>query len=57
MGYTLFAMTTALRVNNRVDETLGITVQLKIVSETTNFITQILVVLAYGGSCFCEDSD
>jgi hypothetical protein len=32
-------MTAALRVNNRVIETLGVTIKLKITSETTNFIT------------------
>jgi hypothetical protein len=39
-------MTAALGVNNRVNETSGITVQLKIRSEDTNFITQALLLLA-----------
>jgi hypothetical protein len=43
-------MTAAFGVNNRVNETVGITVKLMIASEATNFITQILTFLAYSGS-------
>jgi hypothetical protein len=39
-------MTAALPVHNRVNETSGITVELKMVSEATNFIAQILDFLA-----------
>jgi hypothetical protein len=37
-------------INDRVSEPLGITVELKITSQVANFITQILLFLAYGGS-------
>jgi hypothetical protein len=50
-GLLLFApTTTALAVNKRVKETSRITVQLKSLSEPTNFSTQISEFLAYGGS-------
>jgi hypothetical protein len=45
-----FIRTTTLGINNRVNETLRITVQLKNMSQATNFIKQILSFLAYGGS-------
>jgi hypothetical protein len=47
-------ITAALGINNRVSEILEITVNLKITSEATNFIKQILLVLAYGGSSFVK---
>jgi hypothetical protein len=43
-------MTVTLGVKHRVNETLGITVGLKITSQATNFINQMLSFLAYGGS-------
>jgi hypothetical protein len=36
--------------NNQVNETLGITDELKTMSQATNFIKEILSFLAYGGS-------
>jgi hypothetical protein len=42
--------TATLHVNSRANENSGITAQLKIASETTNLITQILTFLAYGRS-------
>jgi hypothetical protein len=47
-------MTSALGVHNRVSETFEITVKLKITSEATNFITQILAFLKYCGSSFVK---
>jgi hypothetical protein len=44
----------ALQVNNRVNETSEITVQVKITSQATSFITQILLFLAYAGSSFVK---
>jgi hypothetical protein len=46
----LFWMTATLRVNDRVNEPLGIAGQLKIRSEVVNFLGQILSSLAYSGS-------
>jgi pilus assembly protein TadC len=43
-------MTVALGVNDRVNEPLGIAVQLKVMSEVVDFLSQMLSVLAYGGS-------
>jgi hypothetical protein len=40
----------ALRIKDRVSETLGITIELKITSHVANFINQILSFLVYGGS-------
>jgi hypothetical protein len=54
-GLSLFARRIpVLRVNNGVNETLGITTQLKIASEVTNFIIEILALLAYGSSSFVK---
>jgi hypothetical protein len=39
-----------LGISDRVNETLGITIELKITSQASNFINQILSFLAYGGS-------
>jgi hypothetical protein len=51
----LFAWkTAALQVNNRVNETSDITIQLKIASEAPNIIIQILAFLQYGGSSFVK---
>jgi hypothetical protein len=53
-----FICTTAiLGINNRVNKSLGITVELKITSQVTNFIKQILSFLAYGGSSICEHAE
>jgi hypothetical protein len=41
-------MTATLRTNDQVNKTLGITTELKIMSQATNFIKQILLFLAYG---------
>jgi hypothetical protein len=47
----LFIQTTAtLGINDRVNETLGITVELKITSQVINFINQILSFFSYGVS-------
>jgi hypothetical protein len=43
-------MTATLGINNRVSETLGITIELKIMCHATNFTEKILSFLAYGGS-------
>jgi hypothetical protein len=47
-------MTAALGVNNQAKETLGIIDKLKVMPMAINFITQILVLLAYGGSFFVK---
>jgi hypothetical protein len=47
----LFIQTTAaLGINDRVDETLRVTVELEITSQAADFFSQILSFLAYGGS-------
>jgi hypothetical protein len=47
----LFIQTTAtLGINNRVNETLEITIELEITSQAADFVKQILLFLAYGGS-------
>jgi hypothetical protein len=43
-------MTTTLGIDDRVNETLGITIELKITLQVAYFIEQILSFLAYGGS-------
>jgi hypothetical protein len=43
-------MTAAHGINERVNETMGITTELKMMSQIANFINQILLFLAYGGS-------
>jgi hypothetical protein len=49
-GLNLFARNIAdFRFNNRVNETLRITVELKIVSEATNFLMQILGIWTMSG--------
>jgi hypothetical protein len=40
-----------LGVKNRINETLRITIELKITSQVISFIKQILFFLAHGGSC------
>jgi hypothetical protein len=51
----LFARTTAtFGINNRVSETLGIAIKLKVTSHVTNFVKQTLPFLAYGGSSFVK---
>lgn len=47
-------ITATLVVTNQVNENLGITVKLKIMSEVTNFITQILAFLGYCGNSFAK---
>jgi hypothetical protein len=37
-------------INDRVNETLGMTVELEITSQAANFIKRILSLLVYGGS-------
>jgi hypothetical protein len=44
----LFWMTAALGINDQANETLCITTELKIMSQVTNFVKQILLFLAYG---------
>jgi hypothetical protein len=43
-------MTVTLGINDQVNETLGITTDLEITFQAANFIKQILLFLAYGGS-------
>jgi hypothetical protein len=43
-------MTATLGINNQVNETLGIIVELKTTPQANNFIKWILSFLAYGGS-------
>jgi hypothetical protein len=43
-------MTATLGIDDRVNETLGITIELKIMLQFAYFIEQILSFLAYGGS-------
>jgi hypothetical protein len=43
-------MTAILGINDRVNETLGISVELKITLQVAYFIEQIMSFLAYGGS-------
>jgi hypothetical protein len=43
-------MTATFGINDQVNATLGITIELKITFQAANFITQILSFLAYGGS-------
>jgi hypothetical protein len=43
-------MTATLGINDRVNETFGITVELEITSQAADFSNQILSFLAYGGS-------
>jgi hypothetical protein len=43
-------MTATFGINARANETLGITIELKITSQAANFIKQILSSLACGGS-------
>jgi hypothetical protein len=46
-----FTQTTAtLGVNDRVNETLGVTIELEISSQAADFFNQILSYLTYGGS-------
>jgi hypothetical protein len=45
-------MPAALGFNNQVNETLWITVKLKITAKATNFLTQILASIVYSGSSF-----
>jgi hypothetical protein len=54
----LFIQTTAaLRINDRVDETMGIIVELEITSQVSDFLSQILSFLAYGGSSVVNTLD
>jgi hypothetical protein len=53
-GDPVIPPTAALWVKNRANETSGITIKLKIVSEATTFITQIL---AYDTSSFVKTMD
>jgi hypothetical protein len=50
-------MTAALGINNRVSETLGITVELEITSQVADSFSQILSFLAYGGSSIVKTLD
>jgi hypothetical protein len=43
-------MTATLGIDGRVNETLGITIELKITLQVAYFIEQIMSFLAYGGS-------
>jgi hypothetical protein len=54
----LFIQTTAaLEINGRVDETMGITVELEITSQVADFFSQILSFLAYGESSIVKTLD
>jgi hypothetical protein len=46
--FLFIQMTATLGINNWVSETLGIRIELKITSQVTNFIVQILSFLTYG---------
>jgi hypothetical protein len=47
----LFIQTAAIfGINDRVNETLGITIELEITSQAADFFNQILSFSAYGGS-------
>jgi hypothetical protein len=51
----LFIQTTvSLGINDQVNETLGITVELEISSQAADFFNQILSFLANGGSSFVK---
>jgi hypothetical protein len=51
----LFIQTTAaLGINDRVNEILGITAELKIMFQGTNFIKQV-VILGIWQKIYCED--
>jgi hypothetical protein len=43
-------MTAVLGIDDRVSETLGITVELEVTSQAADFFNQILSFLAYGES-------
>jgi hypothetical protein len=43
-------MTATLGINDRFNETWGITIDLEIMSQAADFIKQILSLVAYGGS-------
>jgi hypothetical protein len=43
-------MTATLGIDDRVNETLGITTELKVMLQVAYFIEQILSFFAYGGS-------
>jgi hypothetical protein len=49
--------TPTLAVNDRVNETLGITVELEITSQATDFFNQILSFLTYVGSSTVKTLD
>ena len=53
-AFLFLRTTTALGINDRVSETFGITVQLKIVSQVVNFSGQISSILAYGRGSVME---
>jgi hypothetical protein len=54
----LFIPTTAtVGINDRVKETLGITVELKTTSQAADFFKQILWFLAYSGSSIVKTLD
>jgi hypothetical protein len=50
-------MTATLGIDDLVNETLGITVELKITLQVAYFIEQILSLLAYGGSSIVKTLD
>jgi hypothetical protein len=50
-------MTTALRPDNRVNKTLGITIELKITSQVVYLNQQVLSFLAYGGSSLMKTAN
>jgi hypothetical protein len=54
----LFIQTTAtLGIHDRVNEALGITAELEITSQVTDFFNQILSFLGYGGSSVVKTLD
>jgi hypothetical protein len=50
-------MIASLAITNQVSETLGIAVELKIMSDATNFSAQILAFLTNGGSYIVKTLD
>jgi hypothetical protein len=50
-------MTATLGIDDRVNEALGVTIELEISSQAADFFNQILSFLAYGGSSVVKTVD
>jgi hypothetical protein len=55
--FLFFLTTTALGPDNRVNKTLGITIELKITSQAVYLNQQVLSFLAYGGSSIMKTAN